>query len=242
MGTEKDYQNRLPGHQQPLGLCAHEDDEPAVAGQPARRADGVHHRTDRDLHSAGAFGWAVLALIAVVALVGAVYYFAPRGQQGAGLMAGNGNAFQQAFMPESGGYAQVSEVVEVSAPDLGTARSISPADASSSAAQVAGVAVVGDVVYLFPLNGADIKEDAGLNKVAKAAAETGADVTVTAYTDESGKPAYNQRLSERRARRVGDYLVAHGVPRNHVKTIGRGPTHAYANAAQDRRAEVHIDR
>ena len=66
------------------------------------------------------------------------------------------------------------------------------------------------------------------------------DVVVTAYTDETGSASYNQRLSEERARAIGDYLVAHGVARSHIKTQGCGPTHAFANNAQDRRAEVRI--
>ena len=45
--------------------------------------------------------------------------------------------------------------------------------------------------------------------------QAGAPVTiqVTGYTDRSGSPGYNQRLSERRANNVADALVRLGVPR-----------------------------
>lgn len=99
---------------------------------------------------------------------------------------------------------------------------------------------VTDAVYLFPLNGAAVPEDADLNALAQAAVLTGGDVTITAYTDESGAAAYNQKLSEKRAQSVADYLVAHGVPADHITIKGMGPTHAYATAELDRRAEVHL--
>ncbi|MDE6122065.1 MAG: OmpA family protein, partial [Duncaniella dubosii] len=97
-----------------------------------------------------------------------------------------------------------------------------------------------DVVYLFPLDGSEIPDDATLNDLAKKVAASGAYVSVVAYTDESGNAEYNQRLSERRAKRVGEYLIAHGVPSDHVRTKGMGQTHAYPSAAQDRRAEIHV--
>ena len=50
---------------------------------------------------------------------------------------------------------------------------------------------------------------------AAAAFRAGAPVTiqVTGYTDRSGSPGYNQRLSERRANNVANALVRLGVPR-----------------------------
>ena len=40
-------------------------------------------------------------------------------------------------------------------------------------------------------------------------------VDIRGYTDSVGKPEYNQKLSERRANAVKDYLEAHGVARRH---------------------------
>lgn len=97
-----------------------------------------------------------------------------------------------------------------------------------------------DAVYLFATDGTAIAENANLNAVAKEAVESDAEVVVTAYTDETGSAAYNRDLSERRANAVTDYLVAHGVPRDHITTLGCGPTHSFATNAQDRRAEVRL--
>lgn len=94
------------------------------------------------------------------------------------------------------------------------------------------------VVYLFKNNSTNVYENKALSSVARHAGKNGYGVDVKAYTDEHGRAAYNRRLSERRANAVRDYLVAHGVPASKIRTAGMGPTHAFANDAQDRRAEV----
>ena len=47
-------------------------------------------------------------------------------------------------------------------------------------------------------------------------------VHVIGHTDSIGSEAYNQTLSEQRALSVGDYLAAYGVPRQRLRTEGRG--------------------
>jgi OOP family OmpA-OmpF porin len=47
-------------------------------------------------------------------------------------------------------------------------------------------------------------------------------VTVTGYTDRIGTDKYNQRLSERRANSVKDYLVGKGVDANKITATGKG--------------------
>jgi len=49
-------------------------------------------------------------------------------------------------------------------------------------------------------------------------------VLVTGHTDRIGTQAYNQRLSERRANTVRDYLVSRGVARDKIETLGMGKT------------------
>ena len=49
-------------------------------------------------------------------------------------------------------------------------------------------------------------------------------VLVTGHTDRIGSQRYNQRLSERRADAVRDYLVSRGVPRDKIETLGMGKT------------------
>lgn len=103
-------------------------------------------------------------------------------------------------------------------------------------------AISGPVVYLFNYDSSNIPETAALTDIAQRARKGGYGLDVKAYTDEHGRAAYNQRLSERRARAVKDYLVAHGADPAKITTSGQGPTHAFANDAQDRRAEVRLTR
>jgi len=81
---------------------------------------------------------------------------------------------------------------------------------------------------------------------AAAAYKSGAPVQlqVTGYTDRSGSPAYNQRLSERRANNVAKALAALGVPKDQMAVSGRGendnrvPTAAGVREPQNRRVEI----
>jgi OOP family OmpA-OmpF porin len=47
-------------------------------------------------------------------------------------------------------------------------------------------------------------------------------VLVTGHTDRIGSDAYNQKLSERRADAVRDYLVSKGVDKAKIEAIGLG--------------------
>lgn len=49
-------------------------------------------------------------------------------------------------------------------------------------------------------------------------------VLVTGHTDRIGTQQYNQKLSERRADSVRDYLVSKGVPKDKIETLGMGKT------------------
>ena len=53
-------------------------------------------------------------------------------------------------------------------------------------------------------------------------------ITITGYTDSSGSIAYNQELSERRARSVGDYLISQGISANRIFTQGMGQRYPVA--------------
>jgi OOP family OmpA-OmpF porin len=79
-------------------------------------------------------------------------------------------------------------------------------------------------------------------------------VLVTGHTDPIGTQAYNQKLSERRADAVRDYLVSKGVPKDKVETLGMGKTQPVPGVvckqknmkeliacyAPDRRVEVEV--
>jgi len=76
-----------------------------------------------------------------------------------------------------------------------------------------------------------------------------AQLRVSGHTDSVGKDAYNQKLSEKRARSVTDYLISAGVPRsNFVSVTGAGESHPVADnktaegRALNRRVEIQINR
>ncbi|MFC3569432.1 OmpA family protein [Paracoccus sp. TOH] len=71
-------------------------------------------------------------------------------------------------------------------------------------------------------------------------------IQVVGHTDSTGSAAYNQDLSERRARSVAGILTAGGVSSNRVTTTGRGSSQpaasndSAAGRAQNRRVEILI--
>lgn len=93
----------------------------------------------------------------------------------------------------------------------------------------------------FDFDSARIRPDAQV--VLDAAAEIlnenpGAKVRVVGHTDSTGPEAYNQGLSERRARSVVDYLVSQGVARNRLTAVGVGEAQPVAsNDTRDGRAQ-----
>ena len=71
-------------------------------------------------------------------------------------------------------------------------------------------------------------------------------VDVYGHTDSTGSDAYNQTLSEQRARSVADYLSGHGVQSARIGTRGFGETQPIASnetdqgRAANRRVEIKI--
>ena len=62
--------------------------------------------------------------------------------------------------------------------------------------------------------------------------------TATGHTDSIGTAEYNQKLSERRAQAVVDYLASKGVYQGRIKAIGMGLTKPIAdNATEEGRAQ-----
>jgi outer membrane protein OmpA-like peptidoglycan-associated protein len=74
----------------------------------------------------------------------------------------------------------------------------------------------------------------------------GYSITVYGHTDDVGSEAYNQELSEKRARAVRDYLVEAGIGREIIATKGFGKTKPLVAGttpearAKNRRVEVEI--
>ena len=76
-----------------------------------------------------------------------------------------------------------------------------------------------------------------------------AQLRVSGHTDSVGSDAYNQKLSEKRAHSVTEYLIGAGVPRsNFVSVVGAGESHPVADnktadgRASNRRVEIQINR
>ena len=71
-------------------------------------------------------------------------------------------------------------------------------------------------------------------------------MTVYGHTDDVGSQAYNQELSEKRARAVRDYLVEAGIGQEIITTKGFGKTKPLVPGttpearAKNRRVEVEI--
>ncbi len=62
-------------------------------------------------------------------------------------------------------------------------------------------------------------------------------LVINGHTDSTGKPEYNQKLSERRAEAVRDYFATKGIPSNKMKTVGFGESAPIAdNKTEDGRA------
>ncbi len=71
-------------------------------------------------------------------------------------------------------------------------------------------------------------------------------IVITGHTDSTGSAAYNQKLSERRANAVRDYLISRGVNPALITAIGKGETEPVASnktregRAMNRRVEIQI--
>lgn len=63
------------------------------------------------------------------------------------------------------------------------------------------------------------------------------DIEIDGHTDDRGTDAYNQTLSEKRARSVADYLLAKNIPNSRITTRGYGERYPkYSNSTESGRA------
>jgi len=95
-------------------------------------------------------------------------------------------------------------------------------------------------------------DDASMENIKKFAAFMKAapmyNVTIIGYTDSVGSAASNQRLSQKRAEKVRELIIAEGVEANRVKALGKGeadPIASNATAegrAKNRRIEAHLEK
>ena len=57
-------------------------------------------------------------------------------------------------------------------------------------------------------------------------------ILAVGHADRFGSPAYNQKLSERRANVVKDYLISSNIPANRITAEGKGETQPMTKAGE----------
>lgn len=106
-----------------------------------------------------------------------------------------------------------------------------------------------DYLVFFDFDRANIRPDAAevLRRVVSSYRQLNADrVDLVGHADRSGPASYNQRLSERRAAAVRQFLVRQGIPNERITAIGRGeedprvPTPDGVREQENRRVEIRL--
>lgn len=79
-----------------------------------------------------------------------------------------------------------------------------------------------------------------LDEVAKLLTENSgiSNVVITGYADRLGNDKYNQKLSERRAIAVKDYLVSKGVAADRLTAVGKGEANPVVECNEKNRAAL----
>ena len=123
---------------------------------------------------------------------------------------------------------------------------VAPAPPARPAPQSVRQAVVIQADALFDFDKSVLRPD-GRKSIDDAMSKmSGVDlemVIATGHTDSVGTDAYNQRLSERRAAAVKDYLVSKGIAASKITTIGKGESQPVATnkTAEGRQKNRRVD-
>ncbi|MBV8547368.1 MAG: OmpA family protein [Acidobacteria bacterium] len=126
-------------------------------------------------------------------------------------------------------------------------RQIPGVDVSRTADNELKVTVKNDVLFDYNSAGLRSASRASLREMANVFEQyPNTTIAVEGFTDSTGSAAYNERLSERRASSVANYLESLGVSGSRVDTIGYGEsrpraTNSTASGRQlNRRVEIHV--
>ena len=85
------------------------------------------------------------------------------------------------------------------------------------------------------------KDLQNVSDLAKVAKDNNSKIVVTGYADsKTGSAAYNQKLSEKRAKTVADELVKMGVSRDNIDVVAAGGVNTLSPINYNRRATVEI--
>lgn len=112
-----------------------------------------------------------------------------------------------------------------------------------------GIRVTFDSGILFPFDSSELQSTARQNLSDLAGSLTeypNTDVLIVGHTDSTGSDTYNQALSERRADSAASFLVDRGIPRDRIRSEGRGETEPVASNEDEtgrqlnRRVEIAI--
>lgn len=114
------------------------------------------------------------------------------------------------------------------APEPAPAPAPAPEPAPAPVCKPTNETVTVSAEKLFGFDKANLREE-GRRVLEETAAKIKANpeitaVVVTGHTDRIGSDAYNQKLSERRAKQVADYLVSQGVSSSIITSEGKGKT------------------
>ncbi len=262
MITDNPTPGRLGAHHESPRLSAHEEAKQLAAYDETEAAAGAAVENDpifensRKGNVSGAMKWGLglmlaLAVVTAVAVAIGLSHHKSEIDRSASAYATPGAEFVlygRGHTPSSGfrlsPLTSDGRVTSSNAQDKASSGNGTTATAISPDGRATLIAIADPstrLVYLFDVDASTISENATLNEFAKRVADSGKEVMVVAYTDPSGSPAHNDRLSQRRANALGQYLATHGVDASLIRTAGKGSTDAFGSASLDRRAELHIN-
>lgn len=177
--------------------------------------------------SSGVLGWCLAALLAIVLIGGCLYFTTGKDSSD------TYKSKQTAFVSSPGNSDETGTKIN------GYSKS---AANGYNATAYSGVSdeFIENYVYYFGNDKSAVTNNSVLDNLAAKAEKNNADIEITAYASMVGNSGYNQRLSEKRAANVASYLVAHGVPKNHIKVVSNGQTQSFGDDAHNRRADIHV--
>ena len=157
----------------------------------------------------------------------------------------------EAVLPTDGGFSKKTPIVPAFEPKALVILEANPkpVEAPKPAPQPVKVAVTIQAEALFDFDKSILKPDGkksideAIEKMKKVDVEM---VIATGHTDSIGTDAYNQKLSERRATTVKEYMVSQGIPAAKITTLGKGETQPVATnktaegRAKNRRVDIEF--